>query len=93
MKADFIHELTQYNWFDVIKIEDLDLGNISVTNDIENVVADIATMEKIDPKKYIVVYKDSDGYFDGWDPQSERFISIRKTSLGEAVRAFLSNVE
>lgn len=91
-KADFTHELTQYNGFDVIRIEDLDLGNISVTNDIESVVADIAIMEKIDPKKYIVIYKDSDGFFDGWDPVNERFLAIRKTSFSAAVRDFISHV-
>ena len=48
MKADFIHELTQYNGFDVIRIEDLDLGNISVTNDIENVVVSRQTGDVID---------------------------------------------
>ncbi len=91
-KADYLHEITEYNGFKCLKIEDLNLGNISVTNDIENVVADIAQMERIDPSQFIIVYKDSEGNWDGWDPLKELHVSINKPSFFSAVREYLAHV-
>lgn len=48
----------------VIAITDLDLGNKSVTNDIENVLEDIRA-ELGDLAGYSVIYRDSMGRWDG----------------------------
>ncbi len=48
----------------VIAIIDLDLGNRSVTNDIDNVIGDIRT-ELGDLSGYAVIYRDSMGRWDG----------------------------
>lgn len=48
----------------VIAITDLDLGNKSVTNDIENVLKDIRA-ELGDLAGYSVIYRDSLGRWDG----------------------------
>ncbi|MBO0931910.1 hypothetical protein [Fibrella aquatilis] len=48
----------------IIVITDLDLGNKSVTNDIENVLAEIRT-ELGELAGYAVIYRDSLGRWDG----------------------------
>lgn len=45
---------------DLILIEDLNLGNKSVTNDLENVINDIITKEKLDIEKFDFAYVDSE---------------------------------
>jgi hypothetical protein len=44
----------------IVYIEDLDLGNISVTNDAEWVVKEV--INRFGPKR--IIYKDSEGYWD-----------------------------
>lgn len=88
-RADFTHEITEFNGFPVIKIEDLNLGNMSVTNDIENVVRDIETMEKIDASKHIIVYKDSDEMWDGWDAINSSYVPLQKMSYSEAIARYI----
>ena len=60
----------------VVWIEDLDLGNKSVTNDIENVLntINIASEDNLEGMK--IVYKDSMGIWDGviFKKQGERSI-------------------
>lgn len=47
----------------VVCIEDL-MGLVSVTNDMENVLDYIETIEGINIKEYCVIYKDSYGIWD-----------------------------
>jgi len=58
-KADFIYEIID----GIVCIRDQDLGNISVTNDAENVIADIELLEG-SLKDFPVVYQDSDYTWD-----------------------------
>lgn len=52
-RADYIHSLDKYkNKVDVIVIEDLNLGSVSVTNDIENVIEDICRQTTINWSRY-----------------------------------------
>lgn len=55
MKADYDFEIEQYLGSDFIVIEDLDLGNKSVTNDIENVVDEISKTMMINPAQYFIL--------------------------------------
>lgn len=65
MKRDRFHADYTYTIEDnVIAIVDLDLGNRSVTNDIENVLDDIRS-EIGDLAGYSVIYRDSMGRWDG----------------------------
>lgn len=89
-KADYTHEITHFNGRDVLKIEDMNIGNISVTNDIENVVTDIARMENIDPCRYMIVYKDSEGLWDGWDHRVWEFIPLQCDTWQESVNKYIS---
>lgn len=49
---------------------------MSVTNDIENVVDEICHKEKIVPNRYLIIYRDSNGIWDGFDYNRERFVSL-----------------
>lgn len=88
-RADFTHEITSYNGFPVLKIEDLDLGNMSVTNNIEEVVRDVEVMEKIDAKNYVIIYKDSDDMWDGWDAVKQSYVPLQKTNYTAAVERYI----
>jgi len=78
-RADFAHKLGTINGFKVLLIVDLDMGHMSVTNDIENVVDDIAFAENINPKDYLIAYRDSEGDWDGWDAKTNSFYFFRGT--------------
>ena len=71
-KSDYSYHTFQ----NVIVIEDHNLGGMSVTNDIENVVNEISSKENIYKEDYVWVYKDSTDTYDGWDARLERFFHI-----------------
>jgi hypothetical protein len=88
-RADYTYKTTTCSGRNVIAIEDLDLGNTSVTNDIETVIKEIAAVEKIDPKKWTIVYADSDGTWDGYDYSSKEFILLNEGDYRDAVDKYL----
>lgn len=90
-KANFTYKVTEMIARQVIVIEDQDLGSMSVTNDIENVILDIANIENINPTQYMIVYKDSDGIWDGFDATTGRFVALCSNSSLEAVKKYISN--
>ena len=69
----------------IIAINDLDMGNMSVTNDIENVVAEICNKEDINKEDFVWIYNDSEENWDGWDVLTEDFFSIRLHDLQDAL--------
>jgi hypothetical protein len=79
-KADYTHRTAVLNGAKILVIKDLNLGNTSVTNDIENVVNDIAIMESINPADYLIIYKDSEGNYDGWDHAAMDFVPLGENS-------------
>ncbi len=85
-RADYVYTLTD----DVLSIIDLDQGGKSVTNDIDNVIADVSAIEGVDPQDLKVVYRDSDGIWDGYDPVKCRFIPLRETTETGAIGKLLS---
>jgi len=61
---------SNYSWHfadggNVLVIIDLDMGGKSVTNDMENVLADIAITKDKDLSGMKIIYRDSDNIFDG----------------------------
>ena len=64
-QADFTYAISP----DVITITDLDLGNRSVTNDIENVLRKIEYWHQGSIATFRIMYRDSLGVWDGmhWD--------------------------
>ena len=48
----------------VVEVVDLDLGNMSVTNDVENVILEIAKILPRPPTDFAWIYADSTGAWD-----------------------------
>lgn len=70
-KADFEYDINN----DVITIEDLDLGNMSVTNDIENVITEIVQLEGIiSLDGFLIMYMDSSKKIDGIKTKDNKFV-------------------
>lgn len=80
-KANFLYRIGEVEGVKFLLIKDHDLGERSVTNDIENVVEDIAVHEGIDPKLYTIIYRDSSGRWDGWNHRSKRFFSLKPDAM------------
>jgi len=70
-QADFTYTMSP----DVIGIVDLDSGGRSVTNDIERVLRQIEYWHEGSIKDYRIMYRDSEGVWDGvhWDGQRASF--------------------
>ena len=90
-RADYIHSLETYqNGVDCIVIEDLNMGSISVTNDIENVINEISAIEKVKAEQYMIVYKDSTGQWDGYDSTTNKFESLREETWFDAIALWIA---
>lgn len=88
-KSNYNYSIEDYAGRNVIVIEDLNLGNMSVTNDIDNVIEEICQKEDIQPKLFMVVYKDSEGFFDGWDTKRYTFIYLACKTWESAVSKYV----
>jgi len=81
-KADYHHHFYTHKDKNILAISDLDLGNMSVTNDMEAVVNEcFARISTITPQNCYVVHKDSNGVYDGWDCKKRDFISLNEPTL------------
>ena len=82
MNSDYIYFIKGK----VLIIEDSDLGNLSVTNDIHNVLATIKNDLEFLPE--VVIYKDSEGNFDGVMHEQgkfKRFYPVNESELEKAL--------
>jgi hypothetical protein len=77
---------------DVLVIEDLNLGRMSVTNNAEDVISEIRTSTDRRLTEHFIIYKDSDGVWDQMIPSysltgcSEVFFKhIGETNLEDAI--------
>jgi hypothetical protein len=59
-----------------LAIVDLNLGQMSVTNCIEDVVEEIMEIENINPSDYMIIYQDSAHWWDGWIYDRYEFVSL-----------------
>lgn len=89
MNKNYTYKLEQFAGRNCILIEDLNSGGKSITNDIENIVAEISGIEHIDPAHFMIVYKDSCGYWDGWDHINNDFVSLFCDNAHEAIRTYI----
>lgn len=71
-KADYTYNIKGNK----LSIQDLNLGNMSVTNSIEDVVEEICKKNNLDPNILEIIYRDSDGHWDGWDHLTQTFIYL-----------------
>lgn len=88
-KSDYTFRVIETQGRNVISIIDLDLGHMSVTNNIENVLTEIAEIAKIQPKDYLIVYKDTDGKWDGYDAVNSTFIAVMERTREAAIRRLI----
>jgi len=88
-KSDYIHRIENFSGRQIIIIEDLNLGGMSVTNNIENVVREIEIMEKIKASEFMIIYKDSEGVYDGFDYAKEQFIPLQEDHWKGAVSKYI----
>lgn len=86
--SDYTYQIENYAGRNIIVVEDLNLGNTSVTNNIENILNEICRIEKIFIHSYMVIYKDSEGVWGGYEHKDERFISLNEVSWQDAVSKY-----
>lgn len=68
------------------------VDDVSVTNDIENVLADLAAHD-VDVDAYHVFYRDSTGMWDAIETEHRRFkefVILQKADVVEAIKAYRS---
>lgn len=58
---------------------------MSLTNDIENVVEQACLEQDLKTPYIRVVYRDSDGIWDGWDTKTHNFIQLGKNKAEDAI--------
>jgi hypothetical protein len=88
-KSDYRYGIEQAGGRSVLVIEDLNLGRVSVTNNMEKVLMEIGFKERIDPTEYMVIYKDSGGVWDGYDPVMDEFIPLAESTWSAAVKTYI----
>jgi hypothetical protein len=82
MNSDYIYFIKGK----VLIIEDSDLGNLSVTNDIQNVLNHIKADLEFLPET--IIYRDSEGNFDGVMHEQGNFLKfypVNETDLEKAL--------
>lgn len=88
-RSTYSYNICTTQGINFILIVDKNVG-MSVTNDIENVIEEIALKEKIDLDIYNVLYQDSTGKWDGFDYKNGRFFFLGASTADEAVEQFLN---
>lgn len=85
--ADFTYSIGG----NIISIVDLNLGNRSVTNDIENVLRKIEHFHQASIVGFRIMYRDSEGIWDGieWSGEHASFFALRETDEGRARKKLL----
>lgn len=88
--ANYTYSIEHEQGRKVLCIVDQKDGKKTVTNDIENVLQKIAARENIDLKDYMIVYRDSYNFWDGWDYASADFVILRSKSWKGAVLLYVN---
>jgi hypothetical protein len=82
-RCKYSYSIKTYHGVDVLVLIDKYSGNsMSLTNGIEDVYSEINSLDIL-PKK--VIYRDTDGVWDGWDPKTNEFIILNASSETEAL--------
>ncbi len=88
-RACYQYEITNMHGRNVIIITDNNSGCLSVTNDIDNIIREIAAFNHINASAYMIVYKDSDNIWDGYDFVNSAFILLHETCSSNAIRKYI----
>lgn len=86
MRSDFTYHTRESKGTSVLVIIDLDQGGMSITNNVEVVVKSIAAELGESTYKMPIIYRDSEGTYDGIDGTylADPFYSIGTTDEGNA---------
>lgn len=74
----------------VLVIQDMNTGKMSVTNDIENIILEIANKANINPESYMIVYRDTYGIWDGYDWRAKDFVLVHQNTWKLAVEEYVT---
>ncbi len=88
MDAHFTHKVKKVYDTNILSIVDLDRGR-TVTNNIEKVLERIVYMEQIMLNKFLIIYRDTEGYWDGYDSETKKFIALRTEDEDLAIRKII----
>ena len=83
-RSNYEYEFKSYKGRNFLVIEDLNRGSMSVTNDIETVVQECFQDKKLEPHQVYIIYKDSDGIWDGWDAAKQGFVALQQPTEEDA---------
>lgn len=64
-RSDYDYHIAANGDRRTLVIEDLDKGGMSVTNNIDAILGHICEVEGLDPQGIDIIYRDSDGIYDG----------------------------
>lgn len=87
-RAHYGHNIHEYQDRPCIIIIDNN-GPVSVTNDIENVVEEIAKRHGLNPVEHTIVYRSSDGIWDGYVFSTKQFKVFNEATWRSAVMRFI----
>ena len=94
-KSDYDWDIVKHEGQEVLSIIDLNRGRMTVTNNIENVIAEIK--QELAQQGYIlpslIIYKDSDNCWDGWDFVEQDFIFLFEKSSQSAIEKLIRKNE
>lgn len=90
-QSDYSYTKVKKDGILVIAIIDLDLGGMSVTNDIENVADAICHKEKISRESTAFIYRDSMKTWDGWNPKTGWFVALSTNNKQEAINKIVKH--
>lgn len=90
-RSDYTYALRELNGHKFICIIDQNRGNMSVTNDIENVVDEILEKEKIIASDHLIVYQDSDCSWDGWDHERKAFVCLNSKDQYSSMKNYIKH--
>lgn len=91
-RAKFTHKLTTQGSRLCLVITDLRLPTdtcLSVTQDIERVVEQIETTERIHAENFIIIYRDTQGVWDGWNAHTQKFVLLAAPDWPAAVVKYI----
>lgn len=75
---DYTFQFRKVKGHSFIMIEDLNKGGQSVTNGIERVVKEIAKKKEVNPVEFNIIYKDSEGVWDGYNFSTKQVFPLRE---------------
>lgn len=78
LKSDYTYQFRKVKGVYFVMLEDEDKGGATLTNNIHKVILEIAKKETIDPREYTYIYKDTEGFWDGYNFSLKQFFPIRE---------------